>query len=51
MIANMPAMAIALQKHCIEHVQIQAEEMAMMEMRKQEWHQRTAGDADGEYKS
>ena len=35
MIANMPAMAIALQKHCIEHVQIQAEEMAMMEMRKQ----------------
>jgi hypothetical protein len=35
MIANMPAMAIALQKHCMEHVQIQAEEMAMMEMRKQ----------------
>ena len=35
MIGNMPAMAIALQKHCIEHVQIQAEEMAMMEMRKQ----------------
>ena len=35
MIANMPAMAIALQKHCIEHVQIQAEEMAMMEMRNQ----------------
>ena len=35
MIANMPAMAIALQKHCMEHVQIQAEEMAMMEMRNQ----------------
>jgi hypothetical protein len=35
MIGNMPAMAIALQKHCIEHVQIQAEEMAMMEMRNQ----------------
>ena len=35
MIANMPAMAVALQKHCIEHVQIQAEEMAIMEMRKQ----------------
>ena len=35
MIANMPAMAIALQKHCMEHVQTQAEEMAMMEMRKQ----------------
>ena len=35
MIANMPAMAIALQKHCIEHVQIQAEEMAIMEIRKQ----------------
>jgi len=35
MIGNMPAIAIALQKHCIEHVQIQAEEMAMMEMRKQ----------------
>ena len=35
MIGNMPAMAIALQKHCMEHVQIQAEEMAMMEMRNQ----------------
>jgi hypothetical protein len=35
MIANMPALAMALQKHCMEHVQIQAEEMAMMEMRKQ----------------
>ncbi len=35
MIGGMPALAMALQKHCIEHVQIQAEEMAMMEMRKQ----------------
>jgi hypothetical protein len=35
MIGGLPAMAMALQKHCIEHVQIQAEEMAMMEMRKQ----------------
>ena len=35
MVANMPAMAVALQKHCMEHVQIQAEEMAMMEMRNQ----------------
>jgi septal ring factor EnvC (AmiA/AmiB activator) len=35
MIANMPPAAIALQKHCMEHVQIQAEEMAMMEMRNQ----------------
>ena len=35
MIGGMPALAMALQKHCIEHVQIQAEEMAMMEMRNQ----------------
>jgi len=35
MIGGMPALAMALQKHCMEHVQIQAEEMAMMEMRKQ----------------
>jgi len=35
MIGGLPAMAMALQKHCIEHVQIQAEEMAMMEMRNQ----------------
>ena len=35
MIGGMPALAMALQKHCIEHVQIQAEEMAMLEMRNQ----------------
>ena len=35
MIGGMPALAMALQKHCMEHVQIQAEEMAMMEMRNQ----------------
>jgi len=35
MIGSMPPAAVALQKHCMEHVQIQAEEMAMMEMRNQ----------------
>jgi len=36
MIAGMPPMAMSLQKHCMEHIQIQAEEMAIMEMQKQE---------------
>ena len=35
MIAGMPPMAMSLQKHCMEHIQIQAEEMAIMEMQKQ----------------